>query len=394
MTLPASDRLIWLDLARGACSLMVCASHLRLVTTAPYDQIASPTPLQTVLYLATGWASQAVWVFFVLSGYLVGGAVLRAGAGFDPVGYLVARVVRLWVPLIPALFITLAVDSIILRYAPGFADGEFHARWNSGPRGAAFDEWYTVSALAFLGNLAFLQTICIPWYGSNAPLWTLACEFWYYVLFPLFARAAGWVGDRRTVWVRVVAGLLAVAVFAMLKPPIRAGFVIWLMGVGAAALTRREARPHPLSVLAGLAAFAVALLYSKMDFLQYRLMVPSKYVIGLGFAALCTQLVRLPPPPWAAVRWAATTSADVSYTLYLVHFPVVVLIGTTWYADTHLNGTGADIAVFLALLAGLVLFGWACWFAFERHTGAVRAWMLTRLGRVRGGAVGPVTAAN
>ena len=56
-------------------------------------------------------------------------------------------------------------------------------------------------------NAFFLQTIVGPTFGSNGPLWSLAYEWWYYVLFPLALGAVwpivngGWrffKGDRRT----------------------------------------------------------------------------------------------------------------------------------------------------------------------------------------------------
>ena len=47
-----------------------------------------------------------------------------------------------------------------------------------------------------LGNAAFLQEIVVPTYGSNAPLWSLSYEFWYYFLYPVliafaFCRSLG-----------------------------------------------------------------------------------------------------------------------------------------------------------------------------------------------------------
>jgi len=44
-------------------------------------------------------------------------------------------------------------------------------------------------------NVFFLQTITVPVYGSNSPLWSLANEFWYYLLFPLLLLAPqrGWL---------------------------------------------------------------------------------------------------------------------------------------------------------------------------------------------------------
>jgi peptidoglycan/LPS O-acetylase OafA/YrhL len=43
------------------------------------------------------------------------------------------------------------------------------------------------TATTFVGNLAFLQTIAVPIFGTNGPMWSLANEFWYYLIFPLAA---------------------------------------------------------------------------------------------------------------------------------------------------------------------------------------------------------------
>ena len=54
-------------------------------------------------------------VFFVLSGFLVGGAVMRAGPAFDWRTYAIARLSRLWVVLVPALLLTAALDQLAPR---------------------------------------------------------------------------------------------------------------------------------------------------------------------------------------------------------------------------------------------------------------------------------------
>ena len=58
-----------------------------------------------------------------------------------------------------------------------------------------------LDAATFWGNLVFLQTILVPTYGTNALLWSLANEFWYYMLFPLLAVLIhGWYSGIRRRW--------------------------------------------------------------------------------------------------------------------------------------------------------------------------------------------------
>ena len=67
------NRYVWLDVARAASALLVCAGHLRAVALVDYGELSSPGILVKTLYLLTGLEHQAVIVFFVLSGFLDGG---------------------------------------------------------------------------------------------------------------------------------------------------------------------------------------------------------------------------------------------------------------------------------------------------------------------------------
>ena len=297
-----NDRYVWLDLARGASAILVCAGHFRLMTMCSYRDLPDPNFFQTLFYVITGLGTQAVMVFFVLSGMLGGASVLRAGEKFRPGEYLVARTIRLWVVLIPALVFTLVVDAFTLQQAPEVAQGSYFRRWTSGPLP---DGSYSASLATFLGNAAFVNTIFVPSYGTNGPLWTLACEFWYYILFPLLAHAAGWIGPRSQVGTRIGALLLAAGIAAIMPASMLGGFLVWLMGVGVAVVVPRlPAKPRVGGTMLGLLVFALSLVYSKLAHYGFVEPIPSRYIVGLGFAILCVQLVRLPSPAgW--IRWDA-----------------------------------------------------------------------------------------
>src|SRR6185369_3580509 len=112
----------------------------------------------------TGLGNQAVMVFFVLSGFFVGGSILKSGEKFNLAGYSIARLTRLWVVLIPVLLITFLADKFVAANAPEALDGAYYALWNSGPQSA---ETYSSSATTLLGNVFFLQTILTPVFGTN-----------------------------------------------------------------------------------------------------------------------------------------------------------------------------------------------------------------------------------
>ncbi len=71
-------RLVHLDCLRGMGALLVCEEHLRAFLFVPYARLESPGVVQKGFYFLTGLGHQSVMIFFVLSGFLVGGSVVVA----------------------------------------------------------------------------------------------------------------------------------------------------------------------------------------------------------------------------------------------------------------------------------------------------------------------------
>ncbi|MEI6323526.1 MAG: acyltransferase family protein [bacterium] len=95
-------RLVHLDCLRGMAALLVCVEHLRAFLFVPYARLESPGVVQKGFYFLTGLGHQSVMIFFVLSGFLVGGSFigsLRKGS-WSWKGYLLRRMTRLWVVLV------------------------------------------------------------------------------------------------------------------------------------------------------------------------------------------------------------------------------------------------------------------------------------------------------
>lgn len=97
-----------LDFLRWTSALAVLAGHVRLFLFPPMESIAHPgLPLKT-FYLLTGFGHQAVMIFFVLSGFLVGGRAAEklSDGTFRMADYLADRVSRLK----PVLFSSLVTN--------------------------------------------------------------------------------------------------------------------------------------------------------------------------------------------------------------------------------------------------------------------------------------------
>ena len=134
------------------------------------------------LYFLTGFGHQAVMVFFVLSGFLISSSILRSlSAGtWSWSGYAISRATRLYVVLIPGLLFGLLWDVLGKSL---FASTGLYTQPLGSFGGLVVQD--ALTAGNFFGTLFFLQTIVCSSFGSNGPLWSIANEFWYYVLFPL-----------------------------------------------------------------------------------------------------------------------------------------------------------------------------------------------------------------
>lgn len=363
-------REVSLDVIRGGAALLVCANHLRAVSLESYHGLSNSTVLQKFFYLMTSLGHQSVIVFFVLSGYFVGGSLLAKGAAFSWREYGTARLSRLWVVLIPALLLTLATDLLLWQLSPSVLSGAFAAIWNMGPQPGGD---YTLSVEVFVWNLLFLQEILTPVFGSNDPLWSLAYEFWYYLLFPLLLIGLGGSLGTYRVWARGAALLVAGFILLLLPDAARVGFLCWLGGVAVYVL-KRATHVVRLPVWLGVLIFAVGVGLSRW----------------LGKAAYSTALVDLamgggavlflfaianrkdPLSQWSPLSRGAYHLSEMSYSLYLIHFPLVLFIGGTVFGGDRLVPSPYGLATYFFWLGLLLVIAWGFWYLFERRTPEIR----------------------
>lgn len=370
-----------IDLARWLAAFMVMIGHARFPLLKGYGQLtAEQTPLWVKgWYFVTGYFVEAVLVFFVLSGFLVGGMVCArlAGGSFDPAGYAIDRFSRLYTAFLPALALTVVLTLIGATWfnGTGLYDGT-HPTFAE--KGTAIDFIANSGFDTLIGNAAMLQFYFVEPYGANPPLWTLSSEFWFYAVFGLGAAGLMKSGSIRLALI----GLAALA-SVLLGPMFWLYFGMWLVGVTAAVL-----RPPMLRI----AGPALALLAGLLLLRRYAdaVLEPGE---GLRFAmqygiCLATGLVllgwRQNPPRWAvSMAGFNKAMADFSYSLYLTHFPVIILLIAILGKLTGAAGFAggfpptAPLALASYVAAVMIALGLAYLFAqcTERQTGKVRAWL-------------------
>jgi peptidoglycan/LPS O-acetylase OafA/YrhL len=349
-----------LDWIRALAAIAVLIDHV-------YAFLFAFVPPQTVgariLTFPFSLGHEAVLVFFVLSGFLVAGSVSRAIAGgrWSWPRYILRRGTRLYVVLAPALLLGALWDhaglhwlTVAGRYANEMTVDSLRAHL----------AWPVAVA-----NLAFLQKIIAPTFGTNGPLWSLSNEFWYYLIFPCALLAIA----RVTPLARAVYAVATLAIAALLYKEKLEYIAIWLLGW--AVFLAPSPRSRTWTATPALAATIALFLAAMWVAVRQN---PDNIHLADGISALCFcpflyVVVHRPPTPYPV----GTRLAGFAYTLYATHFPPLLFVGA-WVVRQHGSRWPVDpphIAAGTAVAA--LLFAYAAVVAqfTEARTDAVRAWI-------------------
>ena len=368
-------RNVHLDAMRALAALCVVCTHIQQIFFVPYRQAGSGL-LVKFLYIGHYAARAAVIYFFVLSGYLVGMSVLNSihDGRWSWREYLLNRLTRLYVVLAPALLLTAALDWI----------GRTHpaSRWAyfNDPSETGFTTVHFDTFRNFFGSLFFLQNIHTGWFGSNLPLWSLSCEFWYYIVFPVIALTI--LRRKRWLW----CGLFLAAAGWFLGWAVVTLFPCWLAGVAAGLLARRFPIGRQMlrysttvAALLLLAATVIASGAHRLNFYaaDYIVTIAALVLIWAALSSLLSTRTL-----WRPYTHAAVFLSEMSYTLYLTHMPFLLLL----YRLLYRRPWPPDIRhVCLALLpfAAALVYAYGLYWLFERRTNDVRRWLKARLASER-----------
>lgn len=360
-----------LNAIRWIAAFFVVISHVRNLLFIDYSQVVRKNLSVEAFYFLTGMGHEAVVVFFVVSGFLVGGIAarkLRSGR-FDAQDFVIHRFSRIYIVLIPALLAGYAFDHAGLLF---FDDASLYSH----------SERYRLNGIlssqmgwdTFSGNALMLQGIFVTVAGSNGPLWSLSYEWWYYCLF-FFALMLASSGNATHTRLACCIALVAVAAFLPLE--ILAWFLIWLIGVAIAFFpASRKALPV---WLAG-CVFIATLAWSRVDHAHAAHLMSRNLVrdsaVAIGCFLLLTSLSRSrggKPRAWKLHR----TMAEFSYTTYLAHFPFMVFavsfLNSAFGVAFFRQPTAGNFAYFLLLLISIYLYTYLFSLLTEKHTQRLRA---------------------
>jgi peptidoglycan/LPS O-acetylase OafA/YrhL len=341
MTYPASKpqplRLKSLDGARGLAALIVLIHHCALTVPEFANlYLAGYLPAEgTLIWWLTATplkiftaGSEAVLLFFVLSGLVVSLPVLRAKT-FDWAAYYITRTLRLWLPVAASLLLAAVCVTLVIR-----------------DPSVPVSKWVAMSDVPLLEwpeVVGGFDAVRGPTRINN-PLWSLQWEFIFSLLLPLFVGIA--VVLRR--WtVATVTICTALTVVGMMNA---IGYLSYLSAflAGAAlaipvmARTRlyRPSRAPIMSEALWLGCLLVGVLFmcAYWSLLMGRVPDPFALAVGKALALPGAALVVLSAVfsrtvarflEWGPVQWLGR----ISFSLYLVHVPIVLMFSRLLGAD-------------------------------------------------------------
>jgi peptidoglycan/LPS O-acetylase OafA/YrhL len=381
---------VHLDAIRGGAAVIVFLAHLHFVFLPSLRKAAHPATTTTTATIAPAAthhrsgghpdpAHQAVMVFFVLSGFLVGGSAFRTikRQSWSWTRYMLHRVVRLWMVLIPALLLTLLLDTTALRVFAG--QGTIY----SAPAGQDImqpDIAARLGASTFFGNMFFLQEILVTHLGSNHPLWSLTNEFWYYMAFPLLVFAL--VPRTPLVW-RLASVALLGGIFWFTGWKIAIYFAIWLVGALAAILPGKILANHRrLYVLLAVVLFIVANISARY---QGETSFLVDLTIGVAAFALLYTISQLREPSSRSLyRTVARFTSKISYSLYLTHGSLLIFMSALLVGRWKmLPLDGHTVVILCEVTVAALVTACAMHYLFEARTDQVRRFLEGKFRRRR-----------
>jgi len=341
-------------------------------------------------------------VFFVISGFLITSHLWREARerGTIALGRFYARRA---LRLLPAAVLVLACTAVAsMLILP-------EARWEDTFR-------QTVASAAYVENwlLAHNSVDYLLQYAPDSPVqhyWSLSVEEQFYAIWPILIIATIWVVARfrrhdspplryRAVMIALSTLLLASLAYSIYETavlPKQAYFItptrVWEFATGALCGllvldAQRWFRARMMLGWLGMAAIlAASLFYSKATaFPGYAALLP---VLGTAAVILGAQAAS----PWSASWWLslrpATEIGDISYAVYLWHWPLLTLVPIALDAPL-------DKRVKLPILAATLALAWLSTHLYEnplRRNGFLRVRRWPSLGFALGGVAAMVAMA-
>ena len=338
----------WIDTLRGFAAVLIVLFHCRVDLWVGWNYIhAHPGEVSPVSYylsylsIPMPFMGQSVMLFFLISGFCVHLPNIHRDQ-LPLKSYLIRRFLRIYPPYLIAILLCLLLDKLMNR-----AD-------------------HQTPMIVYLKSVFMIQNSVPPLgeISSNPSLWSLPVEMQLYLLYPLLF----WCNNRKG------PGLVALLVGAVTLLSVCIGIIIpsteswvsanwcsyWLIWCGGAWLAENLTHPslrwtQGKSFCFFLLLVGGVLSYHRLSMLLLHLL----WAILFAFVLLyCAQR-----PLENRITVALRKIGVYSYSLYLIHYPVLGLMGALWVVFFAAKPTN----LLIPLIASLLIFplSWLFYRLFE-----------------------------
>ncbi len=286
-----------------------------------------------------------VELFFVLSGFLIGGILLRALAPETPKITLLSFWHRRWVRTLPNYFLFLLLN-------------------------VALSFWLTGAWPSIFRYLFFCQNLFAPTPEFFSESWSLAVEEWFYIFLPLLFFGARKFMPRRfaRATLFMILGVM-VAITLVRTAYVMASHPAWLRGVRVIVFYRLDAcmfgvlaawmkffRPNVWSQRPSITCLLGLALLAFICSLPFSLPADSLVLHTIGFPGTSLGAALLLPAldRWSVMpRWGlpVVKLSLWSYSLYLINMSIFAIVGRVFPTAGALTSAALFVSSSLALAA-------------------------------------------
>ncbi len=320
-----------LDGLRGLAALYVMIGHSRWLLWEGYSEGYLKHTLEynwidkiSMYFLSIfKFGHESVLLFFVLSGFVIHKGYVNKflADSFQRVNighFYLKRIRRIYPPFLFALCLTALLDFIGRNMGLSIYTGNTH---NEGINITVGNQ--SLTFLTFIGNVFFLFKEYVPIFGTNGPTWSLKLEWWFYMIYPFFL-----LFSRKNIYYST---LLIVVLFALvnytsfwtepLSKAVFSSIISWWAGVLLAEVYTKRIGLGLLN-FAGINILGFFLL----PFLPfYRDLYDFRIALLLTSLISCILYFQSKNISFKLIE-NFKFFGDFSYTLYIIHFPILVFI--------------------------------------------------------------------
>ena len=344
----------WLDIIRFLAAFAVLACHFRGAFFEEYSSLSDSQHNLGVFsfYFITRLGFEAVLVFFVLSGFLVGGRAIKRlkDSTFKIKDYAIDRFVRIMLPLISSLLLYLPI--------------------------CLFFNLHT-SVIEWIGSLLSLQGILTK--SVFETLWSLSYEVWFYIL--IFAIAIVLTKRERK---KLVIGVIILTVCMLVFVKLKVSYLfVWLMAACLYAFYRPSEKYYKGVTLFSfiISAIIIIMLQLSSNSLYLTLRIGNAEIIrdvlivifGLTFSAFVKSIIGFIPQKRFLIilNQLGTKLASFSYTLYLTHVPVLNLLRELGAPKSNSIDV-KSVSLYILWITIAMIVAYVVYYIFERNTSVIK----------------------